>query len=546
RAGTSSYTDTGAAPNILYRYRLRARYGQAVFSEYVEGQVRSAIETPQITAFYAISQSSVYLAWTPTSEASRYQLERKQKGDLSFSVVTATLYDRADFTDSGVIPGGRYAYRVKAISSNRAESLYSDEVEVTVVYIDISYSLTATAVGNYRVELSWSDLGDLESTYEIWRSDQQFPGWKLLDTLPRNSTWYADERVGPGETYTYRVRARSAEYDGNSRPSLEAAATTLFLDAPTGLVQTKFSNTAINLVWIDNSTGESRFVIERRNGPAGQWSQVTYVAANMTEKANLPVTAASAWYFRVGAYSPEYRSIAYSEPIAADNGFETRIRGGGYGGDGTIAAETTAEGGTAAPGGGIAQNGSGGAARDEVRLDADALDTLKRHRIVSVVNGVVSDGGAPVSRGEFVAMLVRALKSDARPIGSFDDVRQGHPYYDEIMMAARMGFARAEFGNLFYPDRAATREELALFVYDSLVVNGTPLPVYGAAALRPFPDAGEAPPASLAQVRAVFGERLMIGIGTSGKALLGLSQGATREEAALVVYRYMLWLDDNG
>ena len=536
QAGVNKYTDSGVAPDTLYRYRVRARYDVAVFSAFREASVSTAIESPEIIEIYAASPSSVYVAWSSVSAAHRYQLERRLRGTNIYEPVTATTYSRTYYTDSGAVPGERYFYRVRAVSSNNSESLFSEEVEIVVLLIETSQTLVAVSTGDHRVELTWQDVGDKESTYEIWRSDEQFPGWELLDTVPRDTAMYIDERVGPGERYYYKVRARSAEYDAVSRFSAEVYTETKFIRAPSNLRQTNPGANPVDLAWRDNSDDETRFVIERRAGGSGHWAQVTSTAANITERAGLQAPANSAWYFRVGAYSSEYRSIAYCEPLLADNGFNMYFRGSSYRTD----ANVPDGGGPASARG---QGSAPGSARSEARLDANAIRDLERRNIVrSSGNGAIAGGGEYVTRGEFTAMLVRALRVDERPVGSFGDVKQNHAYYKEIMQAARLGFARAETADLFFPDRIITREEMAEFVFDSLLTNGTPLPAHGQNALRPFPDANETPGEILDKVRAVFGEGIMIGIGVGGGRILGLEQNATREQAALVVYRYMQWL----
>ena len=551
-AGVRQYIDAAIEPNTLYRYRIRAVYGYAVYSEYIEASVRSAIETPKITEIYAASPSSVYIMWSASSDAVRYRLERRLAYDAAYAAVTSIDRERTYYTDSGVIPGERYFYRVKAISQNGSESLYSDEVEITAIYIDVSQSISPIATGDYRVEISWADPGDKESAYEVWRYDEQFPGWKLLDITERNATGYIDVKVGPGERYSYRIRARSAEYNNVSRFSAEAYAETIFLAAPTDLKQSNAGNASINLTWKDNSSGENSFIIERRQGNTGEWRQVASVGADITERNNLAAPANSAWYFRVGAYSSAHRSIAYSEPILADNGFGATFRGSSYQTDGNgIDDAGAANNGSGSRGGGRGGNATGGNATNAgdiggSRLDAKAVDELAKRNVIKAVGGAVSGGDEPVTRGEFVAMLIRALDVDEKPIGAFDDVKSSHPYYKEIMQAARLGFAKAEYENMFYPDRIVTRAEMVIFAYDSLIANATPLPQHGADALGAFPDSSEVPALYLKQTRAVFGEGIMIGIGIGSGRIIGIGQESTREQAALVIYRYMQWLSADG
>ena len=542
-AGVNMYIDDAVSANTLYRYRIRAKYGYAVYSEYMEASVRSAIDTPQIIEIYAASPSSVYIAWTASSDAARYRLERRPKNELEFASVATIANERTYYTDAGIIPGDRYYYRVMAVSQNGAESLYSDEVEVCAAYIDISQTISAIATADYRIELAWADLGNKESTYEIWRSDEQFPGWKLLETTELNATSYIDARVGPGEGYIYRIRARSVDYDSVSRFSAEARAATIFSAAPTELRQTNAGSTGgaggnmINLSWRDNSADESGFYIERRSGYTGRWFLVASTGANVVEKSGLSAPASSAWYFRVGAYSPAHNSIAYSDPILVDNGYAVTIRGSSYQTDGNI------ESAGAGAGAGSGAGGTGaGADIGDIQLDSKVIRELTKLKIVEANNGRIVGGDDLITRGEFVAMLARALGAGEKALGSFDDVKLGHPYYTEIMQAARLGFAKPISGNLFYPDRIITRAEMIIFVFDSLLANGTPLQPHGASALRPFPDKDEVPPPMLEKTYSVFGERIMIGIGMPSGRIIGADRESTREQAALVIYRYIKWL----
>ena len=528
KAGLNRHLDSPVDPNTRYRYRIKAKYEHGVYSDYLQRSVYSAIDTPQFEEFYSISPSSIYLSWSPSTDATRYQLERKQKGETDFVVVATPAKERTYFTDSGVIPGNRYIYRIKALNANQSESVYSNEVEVSAVFIDISYQMSAIAVSQHQVELKWSDLGDRESTYEVWRFDQQYPGWRIIATLDRNANAYTDNMVGPDETYTYKIRARSAEDDSYSQYSSEAYTTTKFLAAPSNLKQTKFSDTAITLSWKDNSAFQNMFMIERKDGVTGKWAQVTIADANMTERSNLPITRTSVWFYRVGAYSSEYRSVAYSDYILVDNGVKPSIWENSFYHDPTA---------------GRFSDGDASGNLHEVKLNSTVLKALENNKIVTIKDGDIVNAGEQVTRGEFVSMLLKVVKPDMKPTGSFDDVKIGHPYYEAIMQAAKMGFIKAENGNYFFPDRIVTRKEIALWIYDCSIANETPLPDHKLSALRIFTDYKDVPNEILTQLQAVFGENIMIGIGyADGSRIIGIERQSTREQAALVVYRYLQWL----
>ena len=545
-AGRLGFEDPDIVMNRRYTYRVMARFSHAVFSEYVQSQILSSGEAPEITSAYAISPSSVYISWSHAQNADYYVVEHRRWGDAEFSEAGIAGRNDREFVDSELMPGEKYTYRVKAVQRNGTESVYSDVVEVAAVYVDMPNFISAIAVGKHEISLSWYDYGANESSYEVWRRDQQYPDWKVIAVLPRNSTKFADNRVGPDEIYTYKIRARDAEGDAGSGFSAEAYAATRFLEAPYGLSYARENGTTITLTWRNGETDASELWIERKSGVTGAWVQAARTAGTAVERANLPADSAYVWYYRVGAYSSSDRSVAYSDYIQIGDG-GAFIRGGSssLGGDGMTGKSGIAAGGAQQ----ATDDGGSGMESDTmlelIGIDPFAIDTLHALGIIEADgSGGIVGGGQEITRGEFTAMLVRALDPpNVTAAGSFDDVKGGHKYYKEIMQAYRMGFARAASGNSFFPDRLITREEIARFVDSSLMANGTPMPVHAGSALAEFPDRAEAPARSLAQIQSVFGERIMIGIGMGGGIrIIGADQISTREQAALVIYRYMRWL----
>lgn len=89
--------------------------------------------------------------------------------------------------------------------------------------------------------------------------------------------------------------------------------------APTGLVATGVSTSAIRLIWQDNSTDESGFRIERRQGD-GAWSEIAVVRAGVTSYANKNLPIATEYSYRVRAFSAAGTSDYSSEATATTLG----------------------------------------------------------------------------------------------------------------------------------------------------------------------------------------------------------------------------------
>lgn len=68
-------------------------------------------------------------------------------------------------------------------------------------------NLTATAVSFKRINLTWSDNSNNETSFELYRSANPLDGFITVGVLPANTTSFADTLVEPSTTYYYKVRA---------------------------------------------------------------------------------------------------------------------------------------------------------------------------------------------------------------------------------------------------------------------------------------------------------------------------------------------------
>jgi len=84
--------------------------------------------------------------------------------------------------------------------------------------------LTATAVSQHQINLSWTDNATNESGFKIERSPFAPGSWTQIAAVGANVTTYPNTGLASGTTYYYRVRAWNAA--GDSAYSNEAHATT--------------------------------------------------------------------------------------------------------------------------------------------------------------------------------------------------------------------------------------------------------------------------------------------------------------------------------
>jgi len=101
--------------------------------------------------------------------------------------------------------------------------------------------------------------------------------------------------VGPG---TYTLTRPTGTYEGGSGPVMPAGGAPV---APSGLVATPISATAISLAWTDNSDNELNFIVERSDDGATGWTVVKTVAPLTIITSDTNLDAESQYYYRVKA-----------------------------------------------------------------------------------------------------------------------------------------------------------------------------------------------------------------------------------------------------
>jgi predicted secreted protein len=181
--------------------------------------------------------------------------------------------------------------------------------------------LSAVAASQTQMNLSWSDNSTNESDFHIERSPNGSTGWTGVYTAAANSTGYSNTGLTCGTPYYYRVRAHrhsDNQYSAYSNTANATTQTCQTLNAPSRLVARAVSRSQISLSWVDNSTNESDFHVERSpNGSTG-WTGVYTATANSTGYSNTGLACGTPYYYRVRAHRhSDNQYSAYSNTARA-------------------------------------------------------------------------------------------------------------------------------------------------------------------------------------------------------------------------------------
>jgi hypothetical protein len=164
-------------------------------------------------------------------------------------------------------------------------------------------NLSAATVSPSQINLAWTDHATNEDGFQVERS-QDNVNFARVATVGPNINAYSDINLQPGTTYYYRVRAFIAD-QGSGYTNTASATTTLGAPvAPSNLTAAAASNSQINLSWIDNSSNESGFLVERCVGAScTNFAEIAETGANAITYGDTGLAANTTYRYRVRAFN---------------------------------------------------------------------------------------------------------------------------------------------------------------------------------------------------------------------------------------------------
>jgi hypothetical protein len=252
----------------------------------------------------ATSSSTINLGWTDNaSNETGQQIERSVGSNANYAFLTNPGVGITAFTDTGLIDGTQYYYRIKAFNAG-GFSTYSNE-QSAITTLNSPTSLTATAVSSSEIDLTWANTSASESGYRIEQSPVDDLHFTEIAVVGANVTSYPATGLSEGTKYYYRVRAYNAI--ATSAYSSEKNATTLWNIPipPSGLTITSTTSSTVSLAWTDNSGDESGFKIQRKQGVTGVYADIKTTNPNVTTYTDndAALLDGTQYYYRVYAYN---------------------------------------------------------------------------------------------------------------------------------------------------------------------------------------------------------------------------------------------------
>lgn len=114
---------------------------------------------------------------------------------------------------------------------------------------------------------------------------------------------------------------------------------------------------------------------------------------------------------------------------------------------------------------------------DQSSWALDAIEAMSAREIVKGVSGDSFAPNAPVTREQYVHMLVQTLDLESdQAIHSFNDVVKGAYYEQSVSIASKLTIVKGQPGGSFDVGASITRQDMAVMTHRALLAAGLPLP----------------------------------------------------------------------
>lgn len=313
----ASHTDQSVAPNTTYSYQVRSvnTGGRSEPSNQVEVQTPPPPPTaPSALTVAVVSSSELTLSWEDNSNnETGFEIERREGGGAFVRVETRAAQSTS-YADTGLASNTEYSYRVRSVNDGGSSAYTSTVSRYTLP--SSPGGLSASAEGQNRIDLAWSDASARPSAFKVERATGMSANWTEIAVTPVGATGYQDTGLPVSTHYRYRVRATNAS--GDSPYSNEVSLQTLPLPpaAPSDLRVHVGGQFTLTLKWTDRSANELGFEVERSEDGGDSFVLFRTLGVNSDSVIVEGLAPATLYHFRVRAFNEGGHS-GYSSPLRA-------------------------------------------------------------------------------------------------------------------------------------------------------------------------------------------------------------------------------------
>ncbi len=243
------------------------------------------------------------ISWSKVDGAAKYKVYRSTNGKTYKLYTTVTA---ASYTDKDAKIGTTYYYKVKAVNSNGAESVYSNAKSIKCV--PAAPTVTISRSGG-KAKLSWKKVSGAKK-YWIYRSTD---GKTYKQYTSTTKLSYTDSKSKSGTKYYYKVKAIAVVNNTNVGSAYSTAKSiTTTLAKPTVKITT--SNGKPKLTWSKVTGADKYYIYRSTDGKTFKY----YTSTTKLSYTNTGAKKNTKYYYKVKAIcsSSTAANSAYSTVVS--------------------------------------------------------------------------------------------------------------------------------------------------------------------------------------------------------------------------------------
>ncbi len=220
------------------------------FSEFVPFSLPAPTAPTGLTA-NVVSASQIELAWSETTAAASFVIERSSNGGASFTQIATVPAGTDGYTDNAVAPDTTYEYEV--IATDSAGSSTPSNLARASTPLAAPINLAATVQSASQIDLSWNDVTG-ETGFNVLESTSATGPFTQVGTTPAGTTTFDAAGLSAATPYYFEIVAVASPSSQDSSPSTVATATTSPANPSYATLTTLYGLTANGRVYSINTT----------------------------------------------------------------------------------------------------------------------------------------------------------------------------------------------------------------------------------------------------------------------------------------------------
>ncbi|HRK30437.1 MAG TPA: hypothetical protein PLD59_05110 [Tepidisphaeraceae bacterium] len=274
----------------------------------------------------ALSSSANRIEWTePDGTPDGYRIFRSLDG-INFTQIAQVGTSSLTYDDTGLQDGTKYWYRVRPYTTANGNGESTNKFGTPTVMnapSGVSVSAFHDSDGS-GVSITWANNSVSATQFVIQRAENSGFTTNLQSFSTQSDGdsssvgFFRDTTVSPGTTYYYRVSAHNDDtYSASVTAASSVTAATPPPNIPRELTPYVQSASSVQLRWLDASTNETGFQIERSTTDLFESSNTTQlsVGANATSYTDT-LAQGGKYYYRIRSISSTDSSAwSYAAPV---------------------------------------------------------------------------------------------------------------------------------------------------------------------------------------------------------------------------------------